>query len=59
MKNIVTGPTAPCFFTPDLLTMLNEKFGLRSVTTIEEDIEQLLSMHNKEVNDDDANLIMS
>lgn len=43
MKNIITGPTAPGFFTPDLLAILNEKFGLRSVTTVEEDMKQLLS----------------
>ncbi len=39
----VTGPTAPGFFTPDLLAILNEKFGLRSVTTVEEGMKQLLS----------------
>ena len=43
VKNIVTGPTAPGFFTPDLLAILNEKFGLRSVTTVEQDMQQLLS----------------
>ncbi|MDP1013887.1 hydroxylamine reductase, partial [Klebsiella pneumoniae] len=32
VKNNVTGPTAPCFFTPELLAVLIEKFGLRSVT---------------------------
>lgn len=42
-ENIVTGPTAPGFFTPDLLAVLNEKFGLRSVTTVEQDMQQLLS----------------
>ncbi|MCS5880583.1 hypothetical protein LNP17_10215 [Klebsiella variicola subsp. variicola] len=41
VKNIVTGPTAPGFFTPDLLAILNEKFGLRSVTTVEQDTQQL------------------
>ena len=43
VTNIVTGPTAPGFLTPDLLAVLNEKFGLRSVTTVEEDMQQLLS----------------
>ena len=43
VKNIVTGPTAPGFLTPDLLAGLNEKFGLRSITTVEEDMKQLLS----------------
>ncbi len=44
VKNIVTGPTAPGFLTPDLLAVLNfQKFGLRSITTVEEDMKQLLS----------------
>ncbi|MBK4714783.1 MULTISPECIES: hydroxylamine reductase [Tenebrionibacter/Tenebrionicola group] len=43
VKNIVTGPTAPGFFTPNLLAILNEKFGLRQVTTVEQDMQQLMS----------------
>ena len=43
VTNIVTGPTAPGFLTPDVLAILNEKFGLRSVTTVEQDMQQLLS----------------
>ena len=43
VTNIVTGPTAPGFLTPDLLAILNEKFGLRSVTNVEDDMKQLLS----------------
>ena len=43
VTNIVTGPTAPGFLTPDLLAVLNEKFGLRSVTNVEDDMKQLLS----------------
>lgn len=31
------------FLTPDLLAILNEKFGLRSVTNVEDDMKQLLS----------------
>lgn len=42
VTNIVTGPTAPAFLTPDLLAVLNEKFGLRPVTTVEQDIQQML-----------------
>ncbi|MBE0150309.1 hydroxylamine reductase, partial [Serratia fonticola] len=37
VKNIVTGPSAPAFLTDNLLAVLNEKFGLRSVTTVEQD----------------------
>ena len=43
VTNIVTGPTAPGFLTPDLLAVLNEKFGLRSVTNVEDDMKQLRS----------------
>lgn len=43
VTNIVTGPTVPGFLTPDLLAVLNEKFGLRPVTTVEQDMQQLLS----------------
>lgn len=43
VTNIVTGPTAPGFLTPNLLTILNEKFGLRAITTVEQDIQQLMS----------------
>ena len=43
VTNIVTGPTAPGFLTPDLLAVLNEKFGLLSVTNVEDDMKQLLS----------------
>ncbi len=42
VKNIVTGPTAR-FPDTELLAVLNEKFGLRSITTVEEDMKQLLS----------------
>jgi hydroxylamine reductase len=42
VKNIVTGPSAPAFLTDNLLAVLNEKFGLRSVTTVEQDMQSLL-----------------
>ncbi|ERK14593.1 hydroxylamine reductase [Serratia sp. IR-2025] len=42
VKNIVTGPSAPAFLTDNLLAVLNEKFGLRSVTTVEQDMQALL-----------------
>ncbi|WP_436893684.1 hydroxylamine reductase [Siccibacter turicensis] len=43
VTNIITGPTAPGFLTPDLLAVLNEKFGLRQVTTVEQDMRELLN----------------
>ncbi|MEY8710862.1 hydroxylamine reductase [Mangrovibacter phragmitis] len=42
VTNIVTGPTAPAFLTPNLLSVLNEKFGLRQITSVEQDMQQLL-----------------
>jgi hydroxylamine reductase len=43
VTNIVAGPTTPAFLTPNLLAVLNEKFGLRAITTVEQDIQQLMS----------------
>lgn len=43
VKNIVTGPTAPGFLTDNLMAILNEKFGLRPITTVEQDIAALLA----------------
>lgn len=42
VTNIVAGPTTPAFLTPNLLAVLNEKFGLRAITTVEQDIKQLM-----------------
>ncbi|QYM96207.1 hydroxylamine reductase [Dickeya ananatis] len=43
VKNIYTGPTAPGFLTPSLLAILNEKFGMRSITTVEQDLNDILT----------------
>ncbi|MFZ1875358.1 MAG: hydroxylamine reductase [Chania sp.] len=42
VKNIVTGPSAPAFLTDNLLAVLNDKFGLRPITTVEQDMQTLL-----------------
>ncbi|MGM3174188.1 hydroxylamine reductase [Dickeya lacustris] len=42
VKNIYTGPTAPAFLTPSLLAILNEKFGMRAITTVEQDLKDIL-----------------
>ncbi|MGP6469604.1 hydroxylamine reductase [Rahnella aceris] len=42
VKNIATGPTAPAFLTDNLLAILNEKFGLRAVTSVEQDLKTML-----------------
>ncbi len=42
VKNIATGPTAPAFLTDNLLAILNEKFGLRAITSVEQDLITML-----------------
>ncbi|WP_018604951.1 hydroxylamine reductase [Uliginosibacterium gangwonense] len=43
VKDIRVGPTAPGFLTPNLLGILNEKFGLKLITTVEDDLAQMLA----------------
>lgn len=38
VKNTHIGPTLPQFLTPNLLQILEEKFGIQSITTVEEDM---------------------
>ncbi|MGV3344233.1 hydroxylamine reductase [Enterobacteriaceae bacterium LUAb1] len=42
VKNILTGPTAPAFLTPAVLTLLNQQFGLRPVSDAESDMAMSL-----------------
>lgn len=42
VKNIYTGPTAPAFLTDNLLALLEKEFGLRSISSVEEDLAALL-----------------
>ncbi|TNH04995.1 hydroxylamine reductase [Testudinibacter sp. TR-2022] len=43
VKDIYTGPTAPAFLNDNLLAILNEKFGLRGLTTPQQDMQQALA----------------
>ena len=43
VQNIHTGPTLPAFFTPDILKVLQEKFHIGTISTVEEDIETLIN----------------
>lgn len=43
VRNIATGPTAPAFLTDNLLAVLNEKFGLRAITSVEQDLHTMLA----------------
>lgn len=43
VRNIHTGPTLPAFFTPDILKVLQEKFNIGTISTIEGDIATLVN----------------
>ena len=43
VKNIYTGPTAPAFLNDNVMALLNEKFGLRGLTTPEQDMAEALA----------------
>ncbi|HEI6963501.1 TPA: hydroxylamine reductase [Yersinia enterocolitica] len=42
VKKIYTGPTAPGFLTDNLMGILYEKFGMRPITTVEQDMNEIL-----------------
>ncbi|MBD5236412.1 MAG: hydroxylamine reductase [Bacteroidales bacterium] len=42
VQNIHTGPTLPAFFTPDILKVLQEKFNIGTISTVENDIKTLI-----------------
>ncbi|SHH30114.1 hydroxylamine reductase [Ferrimonas marina] len=43
IKDIRVGPTAPAFLTDNLVAALNEQFGLRLITTVEQDLADMLA----------------
>ncbi len=43
VRNIILGPTLPAFITPDILKVLVENWGLRLMTTPEEDLKACLA----------------
>ncbi|MBP3355691.1 MAG: hydroxylamine reductase [Rikenellaceae bacterium] len=42
VQDIHTGPTLPAFFTPDILKVLQEKFNIGTISTVEDDIAALI-----------------
>lgn len=42
VKDIYTGPTAPGFLTDNLMGVLKDNFGMRSITTVEQDMSEIL-----------------
>ncbi len=42
IRNIRLGPTLPAFLSPNVLGVLSEKFGIRPITTPEEDLKAIL-----------------
>lgn len=43
VQNIHTGPTLPAFFTPNILKVLQEKFNIGTISTVENDISTLIN----------------
>ncbi len=43
IKNIRIGPTLPPFFTPNIQQMLTDKYGLKGIDTVENDVESLMA----------------
>lgn len=43
IKDIRVGPTAPAFLTPNLVATLNQQFGLRLVSNVEDDLKEMLA----------------
>lgn len=43
LKNVRVGPTLPPFFTPNILQLLTEKFALKGIDTVENDVESLMA----------------
>ena len=43
IKNIRLGPSLPAFVTPDVLSILVEKFGIKPISTPKEDIAATLA----------------
>jgi hydroxylamine reductase len=44
IRNIRLGPTLPAFVTPNVLKVLNEKFNLMPIKTVEEDLNSILQL---------------
>ncbi len=43
IKGIYTGPSQPAFLTDNLIAILQAKFDLRAISTVEQDLQQILS----------------
>ncbi|WP_153110385.1 hydroxylamine reductase [Propionivibrio limicola] len=43
IKDIRVGPTAPGFLTPNLVGVLNQQFGLRLISNVEDDLKEMLA----------------
>jgi hydroxylamine reductase len=42
VKNIRLGPSLPAFISPNVLNVLVEKFAIKPITTVEEDMAAML-----------------
>ena len=44
IRNIRLGPTLPAFVKPNVLKVLNEKFNLMPIKTVEQDLNSILQL---------------
>ncbi|RJX70177.1 hydroxylamine reductase [Vibrio sinensis] len=42
VKGIYTGPTAPAFLTPNLIAIIQDKFDMRSIGNVQDDLKEIL-----------------
>jgi len=42
IKNIKLGPSLPAFVSPNVLNILAEKFGIRPIANVDEDMAEML-----------------
>ena len=42
-KNVRVGPTLPPFFTPNILALLAEKYALKGIDTLENDVVSIMA----------------
>jgi len=46
VKNIHLGPTLPAFLSPNVTKVLVEQFGIGSISTVEEDMAEMIGATN-------------
>lgn len=47
IRNIHLGPTLPAFLSPNVLKVLEDKFGLDTISNVEDDLDNFLNINNE------------